>query len=71
MHYLINTEREKFMVQKFIAFDKHDKEVYNNFYLKEPNFVVKIHLMGKNNIRDNIKIEKFSLDDSIYLLSYE
>ena len=71
MPYLTNTEREVFLVQKFIDFDKHDKEFYNNFYLKEPNLVVKMLLMGKNDIRDNIKIGKFSLDKCIYLLSYE
>jgi hypothetical protein len=71
MPYLTNTEREDFLVQKFIDFDKHDKEFYNNFYLKEPNLVVKMLLMEKNAIRDNIKIGKFSLDKRIYLLSYE
>ena len=71
MPYLTNTEREVFLVQKFIDFDKHDKEFYNNFYLKEPNLVVKMLLMEKNAIRDNIKIGKFSLDKCIYLLSYE
>lgn len=71
MLYPPNKEKEVFTFRKFIDFDKLDRELYNNFYLKDANVVVKMPLMGSDNTKEDSKIEKFSLEKSVYLVSYE
>ena len=59
---------------KFIDFDKNKSIFYNNIYLDEYKIVVKMPLTKKEpsqEVKEDIKIEKFDITKYIYLLAYE
>ena len=57
-------------INKFIDIDNKDHCVYNNLFIKENNFVVKIPLGKSMSEQAEIKIEKFNLANHTFLLSY-
>ena len=57
-------------IKRFIDFDKDTNILYNNIYLNNFKIVIKIPLDEKENSQPEIKIEKFSLVNDIYLTSY-
>jgi len=56
---------------KFIDFDKNHKIFYDNIYLDEFKFVIKIPLYAEEESNQDIKIKKFDLTKYTYLLSYD
>ncbi len=58
-------------ISKFIDFDKIEKVLYNNLYMKDLKLVVKIPLNPKDEPVKKIKIEKFDLTKYCYLLAYD
>ena len=58
-------------LSKFIDFDKNHNIFYNNLYIEDYDFVIKIPLALRKEIQEKIKIEKFNLAKYIYLLDYE
>jgi hypothetical protein len=54
----------------FIDFDKDNKRFYNNLYLKDFKFVVKMPLGTEKVPKEEIKIEKFDLTKYCYLVDY-
>ena len=66
------SEKKSQMSNKFLDFDKDSKIFYNNIYLEDLKFVIKMPLAvlrKDQNIRE-LKIEKFDLCKYTYLLAY-
>ena len=55
---------------QFIDFNKEEKIFYVNLYLDEFKYVLKIPIDLKEEYTSQIKIEKFKIDNSAYLLAY-
>lgn len=53
--------------KKYIDFDKIEKKIYINYYLEEIQVSVKTPVETINKIEDDIKIEKFTINHSVYL----
>ena len=71
--YILNTtdfKKKRDLIKRFIDFDKDTNIFYNNIYLNNFKIVIKIPLDEKENSQQEIKIEKFSLVNDIYLTSY-
>ena len=60
-----------FYLSKFIDVDKSQKIIYNNYYIKDYDYVVKIPFPTIEKADNDIKFEKFDLVKYIYLLDYE
>ena len=60
-------------LHKFIDFSKNNGIFYDNLYLNDFKFVVKIPLpdLEKEILIDNIRIEEFNLANSIFILNYD
>lgn len=58
-------------IQKFIDWDKFENVFYNNFYLENYKFVIKMPLLPKGKREDEIKIKKFNLEKYTFLISYD
>ena len=65
-----NFKDRRYLVKKFIDFDKNNNIFYNNLYLNDSKIVIKIPLIEKENSQPEIKIEKFTLVNNVYLTSY-
>ncbi|MFX1366351.1 MAG: hypothetical protein ACFE9Y_15650 [Promethearchaeota archaeon] len=63
---------EKFL-KKFVDYDKKNGFIYDNLYLSDLKFVIKIPFRdsGKEGSINNIRIAKFNLTDSIYISNYD
>jgi hypothetical protein len=63
---------EKFL-KKFVDYDKNKGLLYDNLYLNDLKFVIKIPFQDsrKEGSINNIRIAKFNLTDSIYISNYE
>ncbi|MFX1398768.1 MAG: hypothetical protein ACFFAS_17190 [Promethearchaeota archaeon] len=61
-------------IQFFIDFDKTSTILYDNIYLEEIDFVVKLPMVKEHafilSSDEAIIIEKFNLSNQIFLLSY-
>ena len=55
----------------FLDWDKYKNRFYNNFYLDDYKFVIKMPLLTEKKNRDKLKIKKFNLTRYTYLVSYE
>ncbi len=55
----------------FLDWDKYKNRFYNNLYLDEYKFVIKMPLLTEKKNKDKLKIKKFSLTRYTYLVSYE
>jgi len=60
-------------LNKFIDFNKNNEIFYDNVYLNDIKFVIKIPLQDSRKKRsiNNIRIEKFNLTNSIYMFNYD
>ena len=63
---------EKFL-KKFVDYDKNKGLLYDNLYLNDLKFVIKIPFQDsrKEGSINNIRITKFNLTDSIYISNYD
>ncbi|MBN1802096.1 MAG: hypothetical protein JW891_11345 [Candidatus Lokiarchaeota archaeon] len=61
---------ENLNLSKFIDFDKIQNTFYDNVYLDDYKFVVKIPLL-KDKSQKDIRIKKFTLENYTFLFSYE
>jgi len=58
-------------LQKFIDWDKFENVFYNNFYLDNYKIVIKMPLLPKEELKNQIKIKKFNLEKYTFLISYD
>jgi len=58
-------------LQKFIDWDKFENVFYNNFYLDNYKIVIKMPLLPKEELKNEIKIKKFNLEKYTFLISYD
>ncbi|MFW9824746.1 MAG: hypothetical protein ACFFE4_17520 [Candidatus Thorarchaeota archaeon] len=63
---------EKYL-KKFFDYDKDNGLLYDNLYLNDIKFVIKIPFQDsrKAGSINNIRIAKFNLTDSIYISDYD
>ncbi|MFX1532066.1 MAG: hypothetical protein ACFFBC_13195 [Promethearchaeota archaeon] len=66
----VNIKDEGDNIQGFIDFDKDTSQLYNNLFLNDFKIVIKIPLIEKEFSQPEIKVEKFSLVDDVFLTSY-
>ena len=64
-------QKASFTLGKFIDFNKNDNTFYNNLYIKDLDFVVKIPMRFRKKGQEKIKLEKFDLAKYTYLIDYE
>ena len=60
-------------LNKFVDFNKNNGIFYDNLYLNDVKFVIKTPFQDsrKEGSINNIRIEKFNLTNSIYIVNYE
>ncbi|MFX1394939.1 MAG: hypothetical protein ACFFAH_15400 [Promethearchaeota archaeon] len=60
-------------LNKFVDFNKNNGIFYDNLYLNDIKFVIKIPFKDsrKEGSINNIRIEKFNLTNSIYIFNYD
>ena len=63
---------EKYL-KKFVDYNKKNGLLYDNLYLSDIQFVIKIPFQDsrKEGSINNIRIAKFNLTDSIYISNYD
>lgn len=63
---------EKYL-KKFVDYNKNNGLLYDNLYLNDIKFVIKIPFQDsrKEGSINNIRIAKFNLTDSIYISNYD
>jgi len=71
MSLLPTIKNNQISVQKFIDWDKFENVFYNNFYLDKYKIVIKMPLVPKKELKDEIKIKKFNLEKYTFLISYD
>ncbi len=71
MSLLPTIKNNQISLQKFIDWDKFENVFYNNFYLDNYKIVIKIPLLPKEELKDEIKIKKFNLEKYTFLISYD
>ena len=59
------------MGNKFLDFDKNIKKIYDNLYLDDLKVVVKLPIKKNDKTNDDVRIERFTLANNIFLTSYE
>ena len=64
-------KKKEELVQKFIDWDKFENVFYNNFYLDKYKIVIKMPLVPRKDLKDEIKIRKFDLEKYTFLISYD
>ena len=64
-------KKNEFEVRKYLDWDKFENKFYNNLYLDDFKIVVKIPLIKRNDIEEDIKIKKFDLEKYTFLISYD
>lgn len=70
MSVLLPEEKKEITIRRFIDWDKCTNIFYNNIYLENCKFVIKMNLIPKENLEEDIKIKKFDLGKYTYLCSY-
>ena len=58
-------------MKKFINFDKSVNLLCDNIWLDDQKVVIKIPLLEKKDLNNNIKVEKFNLANKVFLFAYE
>ncbi|MEJ2294206.1 MAG: hypothetical protein P8Y23_05500 [Candidatus Lokiarchaeota archaeon] len=64
-------KKEEKAITMFIDWDKYKNRFYNNLYLEDFKFVVKMPLIQNERVDLDIKIKKFDLTEYTYLVSYD
>ena len=70
MELLPAVKKEEKTISMFIDWDKYKNRFYNNLYLEDCKFVVKMPLIQNEQVDLEIKIKKFDLTEYTYLISY-
>lgn len=70
MELLPAVKKEEKTISMFIDWDKYKNRFYNNLYLEDWKFVVKMPLIQNEPVDLDIKIKKFDLTEYTYLISY-
>jgi hypothetical protein len=71
MELLPAMKEEEIAISMFIDWDKYKNRFYNNLYLEDFKFVVKMPLIQNDKLDLDIKIKKFDLTEYTYLISYK
>jgi hypothetical protein len=71
MEILAKIKREEKDITMFIDWDKYKNRFYNNLYLEDYKFVIKMPLIQNEQLDLDIKIKKFDLTKYTYLISYD
>jgi len=60
-------------LNKFVDFNKNNGIFYDNLYLNDVKFVIKMPLpdLKKEILINNIRIEEFNLANSIFIFNYD
>ncbi|NVM16420.1 MAG: hypothetical protein HWN80_01800 [Candidatus Lokiarchaeota archaeon] len=62
---------ESISVSMFLDWCKYENIFYNNLYLEDYDWVIKMPLIPHGSVtQDYIKLKKFNLTQYVYLLSY-
>jgi hypothetical protein len=63
----------KNQLNKFVDFSKNKGIFYDNLYLNDVKFVIKMPIpdLKKEILIDNIRIEEFNLANSIFIFNYD
>ena len=56
-------------ISKYLDFNKNDNRFYNNLFIDEYKFIIKVPLLDEQP-SEEIKIEKFSFINDVFLISY-
>jgi hypothetical protein len=71
MEIISAAKKEEKAITMFIDWDKYKNRFYNNLYLEDFKFVVKMPLIQNEQVDLDIKIKKFDLTEYTYLISYD
>ena len=71
MEILSKIKKEEKTITMFIDWDKYKNRFYNNLYLEDFKFVIKMPLIQNELLDLDIKIKKFDLTKYTYLISYD
>ncbi|MHA2288040.1 MAG: hypothetical protein ACXABG_04555 [Promethearchaeota archaeon] len=64
-------KKESLSISRFLDWCKYKNIFYNNLYLEDYDWVIKMPLIPRGSeTRDAIKLKKFDLTKYTYLLSY-
>lgn len=69
MEIVSKIKKEEKDITMFIDWDKYKNRFYNNLYLEDFKFVIKMPLIENEDL--DIKIKKFDLTEYTYLISYD
>ena len=58
-------------INMYIDWDRYKNMFYNNIYLEDSKFVIKMPLLPQKNSHMDIKIKKFNLTKYTFLVSYD
>ncbi len=61
---------EEHFNKRFLEYDKTDNQIYDNLYLDDCKFVVKMAITHNPSINDAVKIKRFVLSNNVFLTSY-
>jgi len=71
MFYPSEIRNEELRYKRFIDFDKQKEIFYDNLYLDEYHWVIKIPMIIESKQNEDLKVEKFDLTKYTYLISYD
>jgi hypothetical protein len=64
-------EKDEFKLRMFIDYDKEKEKFFNNIYIENYRVVLKMPFIQNEDQQKNIKIDKFNLNDFIYICDYK
>jgi len=70
MSVVLPEEEKEITIQRFIDWDKCANLFYNNIYLENCKSVIKMQLIPRDDMEEDIKIKKFDLEKYTYLCDY-
>ena len=71
MSIVSSVKKESLSISMFLDWNKYKNIFYNNLYLEDYDWVIKIPLIPRaSEKQDKIKLKKFDLTQNTYLLSY-
>lgn len=61
---------EELLTKGFLEYDKLTNQIFDNQYLADCKFVVKVSIPQNSNLNDAVKINRFVLSNNVFLTSY-